>query len=74
MELIRHKKSHGFYQNHFLDSQNPIRFIALTLFNWFGTYKVDFSSLQLSYIYLIAQAYEVLIDDILYHFFNVSFQ
>ena len=23
---------------------------------WFGTYKVDFSSLQLSYIYLIAQA------------------
>ena len=40
---------------------------------WFGTYKVDFSSLQLSYIYLIAQAYEVLIDDILYHFLNVSF-
>ena len=37
---------------------------------WFGTYKVDFSSLQLSYIYLIAQAYEVLIDDILYHFLN----
>ena len=36
MELIRHKKSHGFYQNHFLDSQNPIRFIALTLFNWFA--------------------------------------
>ena len=27
---------------------------------WFGTYKVDFSSLQLSYIYLIAQAYDVL--------------
>ena len=40
---------------------------------WFGAYKVDFSSLQLSYIYLIAQAYEVLIDDILYHFLNVSF-
>ena len=39
----------------------------------FGTYKVDFSSLQLSYINLIAQAYEVLIDDILYHFLNVSF-
>ena len=28
--------------------------------SWFGTYKVDFSSLQLSYIYLIAQSYEVL--------------
>ena len=41
--------------------------------SWFGTYKVDFSSLQLSYIYLIAQSYEVLIDDILYHFLNVSF-
>ena len=40
---------------------------------WFGTNKVDFSSLQLSYIYLIAQSYEVLIDDILYHFLNVSF-
>ena len=38
-----------------------------------GAYKVDFSSLQLSYINLIAQAYEVLIDDILYHFLNVSF-
>ena len=24
--------------------------------SWFGAYKVDFSSLQLSYIYLIAQA------------------
>ena len=35
---------------------------------WSGAYKVDFSSLQLSYINLIAQAYEVLIDDILYHF------
>ena len=32
---------------------------------WFGTYKVDFSSLQLSYIYLIAQAYEVLIDGVI---------
>ena len=41
--------------------------------SWFGAYKVDFSSLQLSYIYLIAQAYEVLIDDIFYHFLNVSF-
>ena len=40
---------------------------------WSGAYKVDFSSLQLSYINLIAQAYEVLIDDILYHFLNVSF-
>ena len=38
-----------------------------------GTYKVDFSSLQLSHIYLIAQTYEMLIDDILYHFLNVSF-
>ena len=41
--------------------------------SWLGTNKVDFSSLQLSYIYLIAQSYEVLIDDILYHFLNVSF-
>lgn len=41
--------------------------------SWFGAYKVDFSSLQLSYMYLIAQTYEVLIDDILYHFLNVSF-
>ena len=40
---------------------------------WFSAYKVDFSSLQLPYINLIAQAYEVLIDDILYHFLNVSF-
>ena len=40
---------------------------------WFGTYEVDFASLQLSYIYLIAIAYDVLIDDILYHFLNVSF-
>ena len=32
---------------------------------WFGTYKVDFSSLQLSYINLIAQAYEVLIDGVI---------
>ena len=41
--------------------------------SWLGTNKVDFSSLQLSYINLIAQAYEVLIDDILYHFLDVSF-
>ena len=32
---------------------------------WLGTYKVDFSSLQLSYINLIAQAYEVLIDGVI---------
>ena len=32
---------------------------------WFGAYKVDFSSLQLSYINLIAQAYEVLIDGVI---------
>ena len=37
MELIRHKKSHGFYQNLFLDLQNSKRFIALTVFNWFQT-------------------------------------
>ena len=36
MELIRHEKSHGFYQNHFLDSRNPRWFIVLTVFNWFA--------------------------------------
>ena len=39
--------------------------------SWLGTYKVDFSSLQLSYIYLIAQPYEVLVDYILYNLLNV---
>ena len=33
--------------------------------SWLGTNKVDFSSLQLSYINLIAQAYEVLIDGVI---------
>ena len=33
--------------------------------SWLGTNKVDFSSLQLSYINLIAQTYEVLIDGVI---------
>ena len=39
---------------------------------WFCTYKVNLTSLKLSDHHFIAQAYKVIIDDILYHLLNVS--
>lgn len=37
-----------------------------------GAYEVDFSSLQLSHIYLISQTNEMLVNDVLYHFLDVA--
>ena len=38
----------------------------------FGANKVDFASLQLSNIYLIAKTDKMLVDDVLYHFLDVT--
>ena len=39
---------------------------------WLCADKINFASLKLSDHHFIAQAYKMIVDDILYHFLNVS--